>query len=148
MHPIFWWIFKIFPLNHIKFPNISQMEILITFGACAALLIKSVENGHFRAFPPMKFSKGWQVCMLTITVEIPDYRKNRKVSDTPKMGCNHPKIWTRWLYCRLMQMEWQTVQTLISSPIWVYTVCPDLSIRKLRIIAVYPNVPDSELHAD
>ena len=61
--PYFCWIFKIFPLNHIKFSNISPMEIVITFEACTALLKKSVENGHFRAFSPMKFSKSWQVCL-------------------------------------------------------------------------------------
>ena len=35
------------------------MEILpvITFGACTALLKKSVENGHFRAFSPKNFQK-------------------------------------------------------------------------------------------
>ena len=33
------------------------MEIVITFEACADLLKEFVENGHFRAFSPMKFSK-------------------------------------------------------------------------------------------
>ena len=40
-----------------------------------------------------------------------------------------------------MQTEWQTVQTLISSLIWVCTVCPDLSVRKLRIITVVTVCP-------
>ena len=31
-----------------------------------------------------------------------EYRKNPKYSDTPKMCSNHPKIWTRWLYQRVM----------------------------------------------
>ena len=62
--PIFCWIFKIFPLNHIKFPNITPMEIVITFKARTALLKKFVENGHFHAFFPMKFSKNWQVCCI------------------------------------------------------------------------------------
>ena len=46
-----------------------------------------------------------------------------------------------------MQMEWQTVQTQIrlllgdqtaprSSLIWVCTVCPGISVRKLRTITV------------
>ena len=46
---------KIFPLNHIKFSNISSMKIVITFGLRATLLKMSVENGQFRAFSPMKF---------------------------------------------------------------------------------------------
>ena len=29
-------------------------------------------------------------------------RKTPKNSDTPKKCCNHPKIWTRWLYLRVM----------------------------------------------
>ena len=33
------------------------MEIVIMFGACAALLKKSIENGHFRAFSPWNFQK-------------------------------------------------------------------------------------------
>ena len=30
------------------------------------------------------------------------YRKNPKNWDTWKICCNHPKIWTRWLYCRVL----------------------------------------------
>ena len=30
------------------------------------------------------------------------YRKNPKNSDTLKIGCNHSKIWIRWLYHRVM----------------------------------------------
>ena len=30
------------------------------------------------------------------------YRKNPKYSDTQRMCCNHPKIWTRWLYQTVM----------------------------------------------
>ena len=49
------WICMIFSLNHIKLPNISPMDIVFTFGARPALLKKSVENGNFHAFSPMKF---------------------------------------------------------------------------------------------
>ena len=43
-----------------------------------------------------------------------DYRKFPKYSDIQKICCNHSKIWTIWLYHRVirvqtMQMEWQTV---------------------------------------
>ena len=31
------------------------------------------------------------------------YRKNPKNSDTRKNCCNHPKIWTTWLYHRIMR---------------------------------------------
>ena len=30
------------------------------------------------------------------------YRKFPKYSDTQKIGCNHSKIWTMWLYRRVM----------------------------------------------
>ena len=30
------------------------------------------------------------------------YRKHTKNSDTQKSCCNHPKIWTRWFYCKVM----------------------------------------------
>ena len=35
----------------------------------------------------------------------------------------------------MMQTEWQTVQTQIRL-LWVCTVCPGISVRKLRIITV------------
>ena len=34
--------------------------------------------------------------------KIRKYPKNPKNSDTPKICCDHPKIWTRWLYQRVM----------------------------------------------
>ena len=70
-----------------------------------------------------------------------------------KICCNHPKIWTRWLYQRVMHPKDavgiansvdpdQTAPrrsdcSSRSSLIWVCTVCPDLSVRKLRIITVH-----------
>ena len=36
------------------------------------------------------------------TVQTLFYRKNPKISDTLQICCNHPKIWTRWLYYRVM----------------------------------------------
>ena len=30
------------------------------------------------------------------------YRKIPKFSDTQEICCNHPKIWTKWLYHRVM----------------------------------------------
>ena len=47
---------------------------------------------------------------------ISNYRNDPKFSDTQKMCCNHSKVWTMWLYHRVMspwvqtmQTEWQTV---------------------------------------
>ena len=73
------------------------------------------------------------------------YRKNPKNWDTQKSCCNHPKIWTTWLFWRVMHPKDtagiansvdpdQTAPR--SSLIWVCTVCPDLSVWKLRIITV------------
>ena len=33
------------------------------------------------------------------------YRKDPKNSDTWNICCNHPKIWTRWLYRRVLHPE-------------------------------------------
>ena len=67
-----------------------------------------------------------------------------------KICCNHPKSWTRWLFLRVIIMSnaskrcrgnciqcrpWSNC-SYRSSLIWVCTVCPDLSVRKLRIITV------------
>ena len=43
-------------------------------------------------------------------------------------------------FVKKMQMDLQTVKTLIrllQNPIWVYTVCPNLFVRILRIITVF-----------
>ena len=56
-------IFKVFSLNHVIFPNTSPMEIVTAFEAYTAWLKKSVENGHFHACSPMKFSNGYKYIM-------------------------------------------------------------------------------------
>ena len=63
------------------------------------------------------------------------YRKVPKFSDARKLCCNLPKIQGKrpnlvYFSCR-------------SSLIWVCTVCPDLSVRKLRVITVYTESMDS-----
>ena len=73
------------------------------------------------------------------------YRKFPKYSDTQNICCNHSKIWTMWLYHRVMSPKDadgmansvdpdQTAPR--SSLIWVCTICPGLSVHKLRIITV------------
>ena len=76
---------------------------------------------------------------------ISKYRKFPKYSDTQKICCHHPKIWTNWLCHRVMSPNDvdgmansvdpdQTAPR--SSLIWVCTVCPGISVRNLRIITV------------
>ena len=71
------------------------------------------------------------------------YTKFPKYSDTPKICRNHSKILTMWLYHKVMSPNDadgmansvdpdQTARSLI----WVCTVCPGISVRKLRIIRV------------
>ena len=88
------------------------------------------------------------------------YRKFPKYSDTQKICCNHSKIWTMWFYHRVMSPRdadgmansadpdqtappqcrpWSDCSSR-SSLIWVCTVCPDLSVRKLRKITVGLNL--------
>ena len=69
-----------------------------------------------------------------------NYRIFPKYWDTQKICCNHSKIWTMWLYHMVispndadrMAKSVDPDQTLI----WVRTVCPGISVRKLRIITV------------
>ena len=63
---------------------------------------------------------------------------------TPKKICsNHSKIWTMWLYNRVMSPNdadgmANSVDPDQTAPrlIWICTVCPGISVRKLRIITV------------
>ena len=71
------------------------------------------------------------------------YCKNPKSSDTQKNCCNIPKLWMYFTIQQYiqqkMQKEWQTVWTLIilrCSLIWVYAICPELSVNIVRIIMV------------
>ena len=68
------------------------------------------------------------------------YRKNPKYSDTQNICCNHAKIWTRWLYQRVMHpKDAARIANSVDpdqSLIWVCSVCPDLSVPKLRNIMV------------
>ena len=61
--------------------------------------------------------------------------------------CNDPMISPMWfdhrVMCPKMQMEWQKMQPLFSqllrsSLVWVYTVCPELSVQNLSIIMSPP----------
>ena len=75
------------------------------------------------------------------------YRKFPKYLDTQNICCNHSKIWTMWLYHRVMNESkrcrrngkqcraWSDCSSRISL-IWVCTVCPGISVQKLRIITV------------
>ena len=75
------------------------------------------------------------------------YRKIPKNSDTRKIAVIILKIEQCGsvieLWGQTMQKEWQTVKTLIRSClIWVFTVCINISVRKLSIITVSNvNVP-------
>ena len=67
-----------------------------------------------------------------------------KIRTSEKNCCNYPKVGTVSFYYRAkgpkdsdrMANSVDPDQTAPSSLIWVYTVCPDLSVRKLRIIMV------------
>ena len=56
---------------------------------------------------------------------------------TPGNCYNYPKIWTMWLSHRVMSpKDADGMANSRSSLIWFYTVCPGLSVRKLRTIKV------------
>ena len=81
------------------------------------------------------------VAHMIITMRI---CKNQKNFKTRKNRCRYPKIWTIWFYqrdeskrCRQNDEHckpWSECSR--STLIWLYTVCPDLYVRKLRIIMV------------
>ena len=67
------------------------------------------------------------------------YRKNPKNSDNRKICGNHPKILKRWLYHSVMCPKdadgmANSVDPDQSNLIWIYTVCPGLSVQELRSI--------------
>ena len=65
------------------------------------------------------------------------YRKIPKNFGHPKTCCNHPKTWTRWLYLWVLHPK-DAEGIANSAPLGaVSTVCPGLSVRKLRIITLY-----------
>ena len=84
----------------------------------------------------------------TVILKTPDntwfitYRKFPKYSDTQKIWCNHSKILTMWLCHRVMSPNdadgmANSVDPDQTAPlIWVCTVCPGISVRKLRKIMV------------
>ena len=72
------------------------------------------------------------------------YRKFPKHSDTQKICCNHSKIWTMWLYHRVMSPNdadgmansVDSDQTAPQSDLGLH--CLPRPVRKLRIITVFP----------
>ena len=70
------------------------------------------------------------------------YHKNPKNSDNQNICCNHPKNWTKRLYHRLMHpKDAEDIANSVdpdqrSSLSWVCTVCPALSVWKLRVITI------------
>ena len=61
------------------------------------------------------------------------YRNDPKFSDTQNICCNHSKVWTMWLYHRLMSPNDAVGMTNSVDPDQTAT---GLSVRKLRIITV------------
>ena len=74
-----------------------------------------------------------------------EYCKFPKYLDTPKICCNHSKIWVMWLYRRIMSPDDADGMANSADPdqsvprtslIWACTVYPGISVQKLRIITV------------
>ena len=72
------------------------------------------------------------------------YRNDPKFSDTQNICCSHSKVWTMWLYHRLMSPNDAVMANSVdpdqTAPIWVCTVCQGLSVRKLRIVTVQVHI--------
>ena len=101
----------------------------------------------------IKLLKIWtpkQITVITLKFEksgfTVEYRKFPKYSDTQKFCCNHSKIWTMWLYHRVMSPNDadgmansvdpdRTALGAVWSDLGLHC-SPGISIRKLRIITV------------
>ena len=111
--------FQICPLNHRKFPNISPVEIVITFEACAALLKKSVENGHFALSPPWNFKKGDRYGLFTVLVLT---NSSLWVS---RSNINHNRVHS--YDARFVVVQWRIYENLCS-----YIVNPEKLLQKKK----------------
>ena len=80
--------------------------------------------------------------------DIKTYCKNAKNRDTKKNCCNYPKTGAVQFYYWVMGPKDVDGMANRSSLIWVCTVCPDVSVRKLRIITVNDNPTVWPIFAD
>ena len=87
-----------------------------------------MENITYLLVLEVPYIKEWKLQEILSSFKLPKiaYRKNPKISDTQKICCNHSKIWTRWLYYRVMSPKGAAGMTNSVDPdqslIWVYTV--------------------------
>ena len=68
-----------------------------------------------------------------------DYSKFPKYLDTKTICRNHSKVWTMWLYHRVVSPNnadgmANSVDPDQTAPLWVCAVCPGISVRKLWIM--------------
>ena len=77
------------------------------------------------------------VCINSAEAEM-YYRKNPENSDTRKKCCKYPEMFCyRVMGPKVADGMANSVDPdERSSLIWVYTVCPDVSVRKVRIIMI------------
>ena len=76
-----------------------------------------------------------QICSVN---SFNSYHTVPKFWDSRNLCCNLPKIQTKdvkpeGILSKCKKQKWNSK---LSSLIWVYTVCPDLSVQKLRVITV------------
>ena len=112
--------------NLIPSNDVTVMEM-----AAKAVGILAVSSGAYAAEYvefEMKRALEW------LTGDRNEGRRHAAVSTVKilKMYCNHPKIWTRWLYHRIICPD--GADRMANS---VNTVCLDPSVWKLRIITVF-----------
>ena len=98
---------------------------------------------------------GILTCLMSFNVSAQSSTITLQNFQTPKNCCNYLKIWTMWLYHIVMSPKDadrmansvdpdQTARAIW----WVYTVCPDLVVQKLRIImlSVHPILYEGEIN--
>ena len=116
--------------------------IWVFAGRSITLLVLSCRCSYYWMVKP--YYSNFRIITVILLVKFLRYHKFPKYSDTQKICCNHSKIWTMWLYqsneskqCRQNGIQCRPWSDCSSrSLIWVCTVCPGISVRKLRIITV------------
>ena len=118
-------------LTYLKLSGFTFKLLSVNLG-CVSNLCSEIKTANHDILP-LNLVKNLICC----------YRKFPKYSDTQIICCNHSKIWTMWLYHRVMSPNDENGMANSVDPdqtapqIWVYTVCPGISVRKLRIITVF-----------
>ena len=133
------WTVKYNSKTSTKLEFVEQMDRITSDIILEFLMLTVICDSHKRTNSQKRQDQKY-LCLITF------YRKFPKYSDTQKICCKHPKSLTRWRFLKSNSSKrcrgnckqcrpWSDCSSR-SSLIWVCIVCPNLSVRKFRIITV------------